>query len=137
MKLQRSEIDEAYQFVTGKLGRKARYETFSERIEPTYERLIEAARNGQTITYSDLADYAGTDNRRYMSKLLDGIGYIEEDRKNPPTTAIVVHSGEGTPADDFLDLVDSLGIRHRYQSTTDDALITEITEEIFDHYQKE
>lgn len=137
MGLQQSEVDEAYEFVTEKLGRQAQYGTFSKRIQPTYERLIEAARDGETITYGEIADYANTDNRRYMSKLLDGIGYIEESRGNPPTTAIVVHSGKGTPADDFLELVDTLGIRHRYESTTDDALITEIIDEVFAHYQKE
>lgn len=137
MQLQQSEIDEAYEFVTETLGRQARYETFSKRIQPTYERLIEVAQDGETITYSELADYANTDNRRYLSKLLDGIGHIEEGRGNPPTTAIVVHQGKATPADDFLDLIVELGIRHRYEPKTDDALINEMMDEVFAHYQGE
>lgn len=134
MELQKSEINEAYEFVTEDLGRNARFETFSKRIQPTYRRLIEAAQEDQKITYGDLAKYADTNRRRYMSKLLDGIGYIEEGRGNPPTTVIVVHSGEETPADEFLELVDALGIRHRYESTTDEDLIAEITNEVFSHY---
>lgn len=137
MELQQSEINEAYEFVTEELGRNARFETFSKRIQPTYERLIEAAQGGQKITYGELADYADTNHRRYMSKLLDGIGYIEESRGNPPTTVIVVHSGEETPADEFLHLVDVLGIRHRYEFVTDEELITEMTDEVFSHYRTE
>lgn len=129
-----SEIQASYEFVTGHLGRSARYETYSERIRPTYNRLIEAAKEGEFITYSELADHASTDDRHYMSILLDGIGHIEENRGNPPTTVLVVHADDDKPAEEFLELLDSLGIRHRYSSSTREALIDEITEEVFEHY---
>lgn len=135
MHLAQSEIQEAYEFVTEDLGRRARYATFEKRIESTYRRLIEAAKNGNRITYTELADYADTDNRRYLSKLLDGIGYIEEERGNPPTTVIVVHAEDGMPADDFLELLTTLGIRHRYEPATGPELIDSVMNDVFSHYQ--
>lgn len=137
MELYQSEIQEAYEFVTEDLNRTARYETFEKRIEPTYQRLIEAAKNGQPITYTELADYANTDNRRYLSKLLDGIGYIEEQRGRPPTTAIVVHADDGVPAEAFLELLESLGIRSRYEPMAEPELIDTIMGEVFSHYSTE
>jgi len=135
MELDPSEIQEAYEFVTKELGRNARYDTFEKRIEPTYQRLTEAAKNRNTITYSELANHANTDNRRYLSKLLDGIGYIEERRGNPPTTVIVVHAEDGLPADDFLKLLDTLKMRDRYETSTESELIDVIMAEVFSHYQ--
>lgn len=133
--LKESEIRNSYEFVTEELGRSARYETYSKRIQPTYKWLIEAAQAGETITYSELADYAETDNRHYMSILLDAIGYIEEKRNNPPTTVLVVHTNDNKPAGEFVDLLDSLGIRDRYSSTADDVLMNEIIAEVFERYQ--
>lgn len=135
MDLEESEIRDSYEFVTDELGRSARFETYSKRIQPIYQRLIEAAQAGETITYSELADYAETDKRHYMSILLDGIGYIEERRNNPPTTVLVVHADNNKPAGEFIRLLDSLGIRHRYSSTTDDEIVSEIIAEVFERYQ--
>lgn len=134
MELSDSEIEAAYTFVTEQLGRTARKETFWKRFPPAYERLVEAAENGEYITYSELADYANTDNREYMSILLDGIGFVEEQRGNPPLTVLVVHADDGRPASEFLDLLDSLGIRDQYDSTTEDGLVDEITEVVFECY---
>ncbi|MEA5387257.1 hypothetical protein VB779_09460 [Haloarculaceae archaeon H-GB11] len=125
-----TEVNNAYEFVTESLGRSAKLETFKKRIRPAHQRLRTSARNGKTITYSDLADAADTDNRRYLSKILDGIGYIEEERGNPPITVLVVHANDGKPADDFLKLLDSLEIQHRYDSDTDDRLIEEVMQEV-------
>lgn len=137
MELQQSEISEAYEFVTQDLGRNAQFATFSKCIQRTYARLIEAARNGRKISYRDLAAYADTNPRRYLSKLLDGIGYIEESRGNPPTTVIVIRSDKTLPANRSLELVDTLGIRNRYESVTDEQLIAEMTDEVFAHYRGE
>lgn len=133
MDLMESEIEEAHKFVTEELGRPARFETFSKRIRPTHERLVEAATNSEPITYGELADYAGTDNRHYMSILLDGIGYIKEGRDNPPITVLVVHANDDRPAEDFVDLLDSLGIRHRYNGASDAALVDEVMEEVLSY----
>lgn len=99
--------------------------------------MIEAARNGWKISYGDLAAYADTNPRRYLSKRLDGISYIDESRGNPPTTVIVIRSGKTLPANGFLELVDTLGIRDRYESATDEGLIAEMTDEVFAHYRGE
>lgn len=117
MDLTEEEIHDAHRFVIEQLDRPVKYETFETRIRPTHERLIEAADAGETITYGELADYASTDRRRYMSNLLYGIGYIEEERGNPPTTVLVVQAGDGQPAKGFIETLDALSIRHRYDAS--------------------
>lgn len=124
------EINDAHEFVTEQLGRSARIETFRKRIVPAHKRLRTAATSAETVTYGEIADAANTDNRRYMSKLLDGIGWIEEERGNPPITVLVVHASDGEPADEFLELLDSLKIRDRYDSDTDDRLIDEVMQDV-------
>jgi len=134
MGLQQSEISEAYEFVTPELDVNAHFATFSKRIQLTYARLIEAARNGQKISVGDLVANTDTNPRRYLSKLLDVIGYVEESKGNPPTTIMVIRSGKTLPANGFLELADTLVIRNRYESATDEELIAEITDEFFAHY---
>lgn len=129
------EIERAHEFVTGRLQRKARLDTFSRRLPPAHDRLVDVARAGETITYRALAEHADTNHRHYLSKILDGIGYIEEQRGNPPLTVLVVHADDGRPASEFIDLLDALGIRGRYSATTDEeALVDEISGKVHDYH---
>lgn len=134
MILRREEIEEAHQFVTEDLDRTARFETFSKRFPPTYDRLVEVAEECEFITYKELADDVGTDKRHYLSKLLDGIGYVQEQRGQPPLDVLVVHADDGRPADTFLELMETLDLREEYDAVTDDALIDEITDEVYQYY---
>jgi len=127
------EVKDAHKFVTEDLDRSARWDTFSNRLPRVHERLVQAAESGENIEYGPLADYADTDPRRYMSKLLDGIGYIERQRNNPPLTVLAVHAGNGEPDDSFLDLLEGLGIRGHY-SAIDEKAIEEARREVFKKY---
>lgn len=134
MTLRREEIKDAHEFVTNDLGRTARLETFSKRLPLTYDRLVEVAKEDELITYGELANQVGTDKRHYLSKLLDGVGYIQRQRRQPPLDVLVVHAGSDRPADMFLELIDILDIRKEYDSVTDEALIDEITEDVHQYY---
>ena len=134
MTLSREEIKAAHRFVTDELGRLARLETFSKRLPPTYEHLVEVAMENDVITYGQLAAHVGTDKRHYMSKLLDGVGHIQKQREEPPLTVLVVHANTHRPAGDFLNLIDILDLRKKYTAMTDDALVDEIVDEVHQYY---
>lgn len=96
--------------------------------------LVEVAEEGELITCGELADYVGTDKRHYLSKLLDGVGYIHKQRGEPPLDALVVHADSERPAENFVELMDILNLRTEYDSVTDEALIDEITKEAHQYY---
>lgn len=134
MTLRREEIKDAHDFVTNDLGRAARLETFSKRLPPVYDRLVEVAEEGELITYGELADHVDTDKRHYLSKLLDGVGYIQKQRGEPPLDVLIVHADSERPAESFVELIDILNLRTEYSSVTDEALIDEITESVHQYY---
>lgn len=134
MTLPDEEIEHAHNFVTEELNRSAKSETFSQRINPVYERLIEAAVNNETVTYGELAQGAETDKRHYLSKLLDGIGFIQKQRGEPPIDVLAVHNHDGRPADSFLELLDYLHRRSDYRSAVDGGLVEEIIEDVHQYY---
>lgn len=74
---------------------------------------------------------AGTDKQSYLSILLSGIGYIEDQRENPPLTVLAVYADRGTPADAFGDLVERFGLP--YRTPFSDATIKEMIDDVWTH----
>lgn len=88
------------------------------------------AQAGETITYSEIAQAANTDNRRYTSKLLDGISHIEEHHGRPPLSVLVVNADSGRPSEAFMVVVDRYSLRNRYDASSSEALIQAMTADV-------
>lgn len=130
------DVELAFNFVTQELGRNADQDTFEKRIRPMYRGLVQTAQRGETITYDELATIADTDRRSYTSKLLDGISHVEAEHGRPALSVLVVHQNEQRPADAFMEIVERYSLRNQYNADTDEGLINEITEHVFDYWSR-
>jgi hypothetical protein len=138
MELNQQEIRSACSHVNDDLGRSVTWETFQKRFPEVYEKLIETAESGSVITYKDLATHAGTSHRYYLSKLLDGIEYLQSEKGDPGLTVLVVKANTNRPSDDgFPIIIDRYDLYNRYQSSTEEALIDEITDHFHEVYDTE
>jgi hypothetical protein len=81
--------------------------------ESIYNKLLEVARPGKTVPYSEVAqivelDMGTADHRAQMATLLDEISSFEHEHGRPLLSAVVVHGqgGEaaGTPGGGFFKL---------------------------------
>ncbi|HEX9012757.1 MAG TPA: hypothetical protein VF813_04550, partial [Anaerolineaceae bacterium] len=66
-----------------------------DRDQQTYERLVETACSGRTITYDDLAreiglDILNCDDRQELVRILEAIAFRENAAGRPLLTAVVV-----------------------------------------------
>lgn len=125
--LSSDDVESAYRFVTQVQNKNANRETFEKRIHPLYEALVETAKAGETITYSELAAAADTDRRNYTSKLLDGISHIEEQHDRPALSVLVVNAHTNQPSRAFMEIVNRYSLRDRYDVKGDEAIIKAIT----------
>ena len=80
-----------------------------------YNRLVEAAKNGRTIAYSDLP--AG---RGQIGDHLYRIADYEKAHGRPPLTAVVVHKQDGHPAEGFAIAMEQVGYARRPGESEDD-----------------
>lgn len=91
--------------------------------EAIYHRLIEVARSGGYLTYSDIAPLAGLDmgsqaDRTEIGRLLGEISTFEHVQGRPLLSAIVIHRDNNIPGPGFFVLARELNLHHG----TDDFL---------------
>jgi len=84
-----------------------------------YERLIEVARCGELITYSEIAPLADLNlesagDRKKISDILGEISTYEHKNNRPMLSAIVVLKDVGYPGEGFFTLARDLGLHHRH-----------------------
>lgn len=72
-----------------------------------YARVLQAAREHRTLTYSELET-----NRRHQGTYLHNISQAEHDLGHPPLTSIVVGKTNGRPGDGYLSAMVELGYAH-------------------------
>jgi hypothetical protein len=82
-----------------------------------YERLKEVARNGDLITYSEIAPLAGLDmenqaDRTRMGEILGEISTFEHQNGRPMLSSLVVLAGIGYPGEGYFNLARHLGLHH-------------------------
>lgn len=79
------------------------------------QRLVEAAKAEQTVTYSDLGALIGLnmgqpDQRQRLSNLLGEINTEEHRHGRPMLSAVAVLKGEGRPGQGFFEICHWLGV---------------------------
>lgn len=87
------------------------------RDQQTYERLVETACSGRTITYDDLAreiglDILNCDDRQELVRILEAIAFRENAAGRPLLTAVVVIPEIRYPGKGFFILARELGFNH-------------------------
>jgi hypothetical protein len=80
-----------------------------------YERLKEVARNGNLITYGEIAPLANLnmenpDDRNRIAYILGDISKYENEQGRPLLSSIVVLAGIGYPGEGFFNLARELGL---------------------------
>ena len=72
-----------------------------------HARIIQAAREGRILTYSDLET-----SRGHVGTYLFNISRAEAELGHPPLTALVVSKTNGLPGDGFLPAMLEIGFAH-------------------------
>jgi hypothetical protein len=138
MELSQQEMRSAHNYVKDNCDGDLSWETFQKRFPEVYEKLLKTAKSESKITYGDLAAYAGTSPRKPLSELLDGIEHLQAEKGNPGLTVLVVKANTNRPSDDgFPIIIDRYDLYNRYQSSTEEALIDEITDHFHEVYGTE
>jgi hypothetical protein len=79
-----------------------------------HARIIQAAREGRIVTYSDLET-----SRGHVGKYLFNISRDEAEKGHPPLTSIVVSKSNGRPGDGFLPAMIEIGFAERGEELED------------------
>jgi hypothetical protein len=79
-----------------------------------HARIIQAAKEGRIVTYSDLDT-----SRGHVGKYLFNISRDEADKGHPPLTSIVVSKSTGRPGGGFLPAMIEVGFAQRDESLED------------------
>ena len=82
-----------------------------------YEQLKEVARNGELITYGEIAPLAKLNmespgDRNRIGEILGEISTFEHENHRPMLFVLVVHADDGMPGDGFFNLARELGLLH-------------------------
>lgn len=105
-----------------------------------YERLKEAARNEELLTYGQIAPLANLNlqspaDRNRISLILGEISTYEHENNRPLLSAIVILKGEDKPAEGFFRLARELG-RYSGRKDKDDCdFFTLETKRVFEYWQ--
>lgn len=80
-----------------------------------YQRLVETAKQGGTVSYSQIAPLAGLDmsnpaDRTRMGDILDEISRYEHSKGRPLLSAVVIRANLGQPGQGFYSLANELGL---------------------------
>lgn len=130
-------FDDIYERYRGQDEFSPRRDKFEKRTRAVYPILEDLAREEKLISYSNLADRADTDPRRYLSLVLGAITRMEHQQGNPPLSALVVQAGPQIPSDGFFELMQNLGIEGKYNATTDEELFEEVRNDVYDFWAPE
>lgn len=103
-----------------------------------YERLKEVAREGQTITYSEIAPMANLNmesqaDRNEIGRILGTISKREHEEGRPLLSAVVVLSGIGYAGKGFFTLAKELEI---YDGTDDLAFFVRELRRVHEYWQR-
>jgi hypothetical protein len=79
-----------------------------------HARIIQAAKEGRIVVYSDLET-----SRGHVGKYLFNISQEESDQGHPPLTSIVVSKTTGRPGDGFLPAMIEVGFAHEGEKLDD------------------
>ena len=98
--------------------------------------LIEAAKEGRFIYYSDIAPQLGLDmdreaDRAKIGRILGKLSEEEVEQGRPMLSAIVVHKGDETPGDGFYKLARDLG---RFQTGHRHIFWAEEVKRLFEYW---
>lgn len=80
-----------------------------------YEKLKSIAKDGQTITYGEIAplvnvDLSKQEGRNRLSWILGEISEFEQENGRPMLSAVVIRKGYGDPGSGFFNLAQELGV---------------------------
>ncbi len=131
-------FNDAYEYCKRTCDWNPNMDLLRNRVKQTYLILEQTAANQNLIQYGELAAQVGTDKRRYMSCILDAIGYLENEAGRPPLSVLVVNKEnmtDGVPSSGFQELLENLGIRHRYPATTTEELFQEVRDEVWEFFE--
>lgn len=109
-----------------------RYDTLRTRVTDAYPILKEVAANHDTITYSDLADRIGTDERRYLSYVLATISRMEHRENDLRPSVLVVGATNDRPSGGFFDLLPHLQDGHPHPSLSDEEIFQREKTRVYD-----
>ena len=104
----------------------ARRERFPYRPD-VHARLIEAAANGRTIMYGDVAP------RWWVGTYLFRIAHEEDAADRPPLTSIVVRKTSGRPGPGFLQAMQEIG--YARQGETEEAVWRRAVADVFTYWR--
>ena len=131
MELSEEQIRQAHKHITDDQNLTARLETYQKRIEPTYSKLVEVAEDESIIEYAELAEFAETNEREYMGKLLLGISFIEHKEGRPPLTVLVVQAGTKDPSNGFDNVIEEFELRNRYPGLSREEMLREMRKDVY------
>jgi hypothetical protein len=105
-----------------------------------YDRLIEVARRGDLITYSEIAPLAGLNmesqvDRNKIGEILGEISTYEHDYSRPMLSAIVVLAGIGYPGEGFYNLARHLGYHHGHGEFADMEFFVQEVKKVHDYWR--
>ena len=108
--------------------------------QPIYERLIEIPRNGDLITYSEIAPLANLnmdnpDDRSKIAHILGDISTHENEQGRPLLSSIVVLAGIGYPGEGFFILARQLSLYHGYKEFEDLEFFVQETKRVYDYWK--
>jgi len=132
----RSRFAKACEFAAGRREWSPDEEKFRQRVEDAYPILRRTAVNGDTITYTELADSIETNRRMYLSCILDAISYLEALDGNPPLTAVVVRSTTGYPSEGMVELVEELELPYDADNLDSEEMTEEMIRDVHDYWRQ-
>jgi len=135
MSVSSRDVESGYDHATDHHSVTLEKSTFREYLTRCYERLATVAREGETITYAELAADLGVDEE-LLKPLLDAVAYIEYRADRPPLPVLVVKDRTGKPAVEFFDTVERLGLRENYRAHTDDELLAMMATNVYGAWQR-
>ncbi len=97
--------------------------------EDVYDKLVDAARNGHTVCYSDLPG-----GRGHIGSYLYRIADYEEEHGRPPLTALVVRKQTGRPGEGFAIAAREVGYIRPGES--DDEVWERAVAEVFAYWSR-
>jgi hypothetical protein len=105
-----------------------------------YERLKETAKNGELITYGEIAPLADLNmesqgDRTKMGELLGEISTYEHEHGRPMLSALVVLSGIGYPGEGFYNLARYLGLYHGQGEFADMEFFVQEVKKVHQYWQ--
>jgi hypothetical protein len=105
-----------------------------------YERLKEVAKNGDLITYGEIAPLANLnmenpDHRNKLAQILGDISTYENEQGRPLLSSIVVLAGEPRPGEGFFKLARHLNLLHGRKDDEEFEFFAQETKKVYAYWK--